>query len=382
VLRRAAFVAASLALVAGLAVPAANASKHLLVGIYDEPQTLYGNPRSSFPILRQLHAKVLRVGLYWGGRYGVANSKPYQAADPADPAYDWALYDRTVSYAAQYGIRVLFSIYGTPSWANGGQGPNHAPNHAADLKAFAHAAAIRYSGSYPAPDGSTLPAVKMWLAWNEPNNPIFLSPQYKRVGKKWVIQSAADYAQICTAVYQGVHSTLLGGERVACGATAPRGNNNPRSSRPSASPIAFLQALKAAGLKNFDVYAHHPYYGSPSEAPAAPPKGARGAASRAVTLGNIGTLLTTLSRLYGPKHLWITEYGYPTNPPDPIFGVSWAKQAAYLKQAYAIARKNPRIDMMLWYLLRDEPVLSGWQSGLMTATGQIKPAFAAFRSLR
>jgi hypothetical protein len=308
----------------------------------------------------------------------VAQSRPYDGSDPADPAYDWSLYDRTVAYAAQYGIKVLLSIYGTPAWANGGRGLNHAPDSFDDLRAFAKAAATRYSGTYPGRDGRPLPAVKMWLAWNEPNNPVFLAPQYRKVGKRWVVQSAVDYARICEAVYGGVHGTQFPAERVACGATAPRGNNNPRSSRPSISPIAFLTALKGAGLEKFDVYAHHPYYGSPAEGPDAPP---RTTASRAITLGNIGTLIKTLTRLYGNKHLWITEYGYQTNPPDRIFGVSWKKQAKYLKQAYAIVRKNPRIDMMLWYLLKDEPVLSGWQSGLMTYQGKKKPAFAAFAAL-
>ena len=49
-----------------------------------------------------------------------------------------------------------------------------------------------------------LPAVRHWLAWNEPNNPAFLRPQYKRVGGKWVIQSAIDYAKICNAIVKGV----------------------------------------------------------------------------------------------------------------------------------------------------------------------------------
>ena len=61
--------------------------------------------------------------------------------------------------------------------------------------------------------------------------------------------------------------------------------------------------------------------------------------------------------------------------------MSYAKQAAYLTQAFAIARKNPRVDMMLWFLLRDEPSLGGWQSGLLTASGKKKPAFAAFQKL-
>ena len=47
-----------------------------------------------------------------------------------------------------------------------------------------------------------------------------------------------------------------------------------------------------------------------------------------------------------------------------------------------MARRNPKIDMMLWYLLQDEPRLSGWQSGLFTFDGKRKPSFAAFARLR
>jgi hypothetical protein len=88
-----------------------------------------------------------------------------------------------------------------------------------------------------------------------------------------------------------------------------------------------------------------------------------------------------VTQLYGTTRIWITEYGYQTNPPDKIVGVSYAKQAAYLTQAFGIARKNPRIDMMLWFLLKDETNVAGWQSGLLTAGGVKKPAFLAFQHL-
>jgi hypothetical protein len=100
-----------------------------------------------------------------------------------------------------------------------------------------------------------------------------------------------------------------------------------------------------------------------------------------VTLGNFSDLTKLLTQLYGNKRIWITEYGYQTNPPDKLFGVSNAKQAAYLKEAFAIARKNTRVDMMIWFLLRDEPNVGGWQSGLETAAGKHKPSFAAFMQM-
>jgi hypothetical protein len=361
----------------------ADASRSMRVGIYDEAQTLYGPVDQTFSLFKQLHVQEVRLNLYWGGRFGVAKTRPAAATNPADPAYDWSLYDRTVILAAENGVHVLFSVYGTPTWANGGRGPNVAPTRSTDLRNFAYAAARRYSGVYrDSAGGLTIPAVKEWLAWNEPNNPVFLTPQYRRTGKGWAIQSAVDYAKICAAVYSGVHATLARGERVGCGGTAPRGNNNPSTARSSVSPLAFLRAVKKAGLKSFDAWAHHPYYAGPKDQPTTKPVTAKGAPATAVTLGNIGDLIREVTRLYGNKRIWITEYGYQTNPPDALFGVTLQQQARYLTQAFAIARANPRIDMMLWFLLKDEPNLAGWQSGLLTATGKKKPAFAAFQRLR
>jgi hypothetical protein len=351
------------------------------IGIYDEAQTLYGPVDKTFSLFKQLHVQEVRLNLYWGGRYGVAKTRPAAATNPNDPAYDWTLYDRTVFLAAQTGVHVLFSVYGTPTWANGGKGPNVAPTRATDLRNFAYAAARRYSGVFRGTDGRTIPAVKEWLAWNEPNNPVFLIPQYKKTANGWTIQSAVDYAKICSAVYNGVHATLAAAERVGCGGTAPRGNNNPSTIRASVSPLAFLRAVKKAGLKSFDAWAHHPYYGTPTESPTTKPVTAKGAPPTAITLANLGDLIKEVTRLYGNKRIWITEYGYQTNPPDRLFGVTLTKQAQYLTQAFAIARKNPRIDMMLWFLLKDEPTVAGWQSGLLTASGAKKPSFAAFQRL-
>jgi hypothetical protein len=375
---------------AGLGLPGATvraasstaASSSMQIGVYDEGETFFDNAETVFSRYQALHVKVLRVNLYWGGPLGVAKARPFAASDPRDAAYDWSLYDRTAQYASAYGIKLLFSISGTPRWANGGQSPNRPPLNYGNLRNFAYAAAARYSGMYSGEDGRTLPAVRLWAAWNEPNNPAFLRPQYVRKSGKWVIESAVAYAKICNAVYNGVHATKFVGEQVACGVTGPRGNNNPASARPAVAPIAFLTAAKKAGMKTFDVYAHNPYYGIPTETPTTKPPATRsGQSPTAITFANIGTLITEVTRLYGRKPLWITEYGYQTKPPDTQFGVSWALQAKYLTQAFAIARRNPRITMMLWFLVRDQPDLSGWQSGLITKAGQKKPAYNAFMKL-
>jgi hypothetical protein len=394
--RRHAVIAVLVLAAAGLAVSAATASpkkhasaktSHLLVGINDEADTLYGNPVTGFQALKALNAQVLRVNMYWGGtQWAVSRgAKPTDPTDPGDPAYDWSLYDRLMRYAATYHVKVVFSILFTPKWANGGKARTFGPTNPSDLEDFASAAAQRYSGTYIPPSWQQLPtlesptdplpAVKFWTAWNEPNNPVFLTPQFTRSGGKWVVASAVSYAKICNAIYTGIHSVGVSGEKVACGVTAPKGNDAPATSRASVDPLSFLIAAKKAGMKRFDAYAHHPYYAAPSESPSYVPTGKT---ARRIQMGNINLLLAEISKLYGPKHLWITEYGYQTNPPDSSFGVSWAKQAAYLTQVYAMARANPRIDMFLWFLIKDEPSLGGWQSGLETAAGKKKPAWNAF----
>jgi hypothetical protein len=356
-------------------VPAASASSSLQPGIYDESETLYGNPEVTFPILKRLGAKVLRVNLYWNR---VAPFEPAQPANPNDLSYDWDVYDRTAFFAQAYGIDLVLSIFGTPDWANGGKGARYAPDRMPELRAFAVAAARRYTGDYPAPDGRILPRVHYWMAWNEPNQPTFLLPQWVRgPGGRYVPQSARTYARICNAIVSGVRAVGREAgvdETVACGVTSPRGNNIGRGRRPSVSPLVFVREMAKHGAKP-DVYAHHPYPSSRFETPTSRP-----AARTAVTLGNIDDLVRELDRLYGKKmRLWITEYGYQTNPPDRLFGVTPTRQARFLTQSFAIARRHPRIDMMLWFLLKDEPELAGWQSGLMSASGKRKPAFGAFR---
>jgi len=369
-------VAASMLLASG-----ASASQSLRLGIFDDGVVLYGEPDLVFPQLKKTGTQLLRVNLWWSGPgISVATRKPRRPTDPNDPAYNWDTYDRTVRFSIVNGIVPIFSVIGTPPWANAAKGWNVAPTKPRDLQNFAAAAQKRYSGSFVNADGVTLPRVSLWMAWNEPNNPVFLKPQYRRTGKTWAIQSGRDYAKMCNAVVQGIKSVQRS-SKVACGATGPRGNNNPNSSRPSVSPIPFLRAMKAGGATGFDAYAHHPYYGSPAETPSTkPPPGIRGQPPTAVTLGNINVLIAELDKLYGKRmRVWVTEYGYQTNPPDTIFGVTLSKQAAYLTQAVAVARANPRIDLFLWFLLRDEERLSGWQSGLVTFDGKRKPSFNAFQ---
>ena len=244
---------------------------------------------------------------------------------------------------------------------------------------FAAAAQKRYSGTFVNADGVTLPRVSLWMAWNEPNNPVFLRPQYRRTGTTWTIQSGRDYAKLCNAIVQGIKSVQRPPRSRA--ARPP-----PREQQPELEPPVGLAARVPARdeggrRERLRRLRTPPVYGSPAETPSdeAAARAARAAADRGHA-GEHRRAHHRADRLYGKKmRIWITEYGYQTNPPDTIFGVTWSKQAPYLTQAVAIARANPRIDMFLWFLLRDEQRLAGWQSGLVTFDGKRKPSFDAFR---
>ena len=88
-----------------------------------------------------------------------------------------------------------------------------------------------------------------------------------------------------------------------------------------------------------------------------------------------GQLLREVTRAFGPRtRIWLTEFGYQTNPPDRRLGVRWWQQARYVGSAARRAYTTPRVDVLIHYLYRDEPELGRWQSGVVTTTGVAKPA--------
>jgi hypothetical protein len=375
-IRRQLVVLAAVALGTLVVVAPANASGRLKIGIYEEALTL-GNPNAGFGYLEQLRPQVLRLNLNWNQ---VAPSRPANPYDPLALEYDWSRYDQAIQRAQAIGAEVLLHVIGTPGWANGGRDWRYAPTNMADLHSFTVAAARRYSG-LPLADGRVFPAVWRWAAWNEPNLSTFLKPTWARVGGRLVPVAARKYARICNAVWKGVHDAAREAFRpvqVACGVTSPYGKG-----RTSISPIRFIREMKRARAK-FDVYAHHPYGRNKVTSPTTIPRDRRSQ----VSLGNIRDLFAELTRLYGKrKKLWITEYGYQTNPPDPA-GVTPQRQAAWMRLAHIIARRHPRIDLFLWFLIQDEPDRNGpalgydgWQSGLVDLNGVRKPAFFSFQSL-
>jgi hypothetical protein len=200
--------------------------------------------------------------------------------------------------------------------------------------------------------------VRRWLVWNEPNQRRWLQPNTPAVYVNRLLNPA--YA----AIHKVRPRALVGG-----GVTAPRG------SKGGVSPVDWIRGMAAARAR-LDAYAHNPYPLSRTETPFA------GGCDHCetITMATLERLLGEVERAFGSrKRIWLTEYGYQTSPPDPWLGVSWAKQRRFVGEAALRAYLVPRVDMLVQFLIRDEPEIGRWQSGVLTVGGRTKPSYAALR---
>jgi hypothetical protein len=140
------------------------------------------------------------------------------------------------------------------------------------------------------------------------------------------------------------------------------------------APVDWITGMRAAHAR-LDAYAHNPY---PLDPRRETPWGGGCSSCKTLTMATLDRLVTEVDRNFGPKRIWLTEYGYQTNPPDRLLGVSKSLQARYLAEASLRAYVTPRVDMLIQFLVQDEPILGRWQSGLLTVDGTPKPSFYAF----
>ena len=326
---------------AGGAARAASASPHVVYGIQDDAWLAYGpgTVEQRVEKLDELGVKLVRYTLRWDQ---IAATRPSHPRRPDDPAYRWGAADNVLRTLRSHHISILLTIWGAPRWTNGGHGPNFAPRSKWTLASFARAAAARF------------PWVRQWLIWNEPNLPGFLRPTSPKV-----------YVQrILNPVYDALHAANKA-NRVGGGVTAPHG---------PVSAVAWIRGMRAAGAR-LDAYAHHPYPARPHiETPLSTSCGH----CHSLTMATLERLQRETFRAWGPIRLWLTEYGYRTNPPDAVYGVSPAAQARYLAEAALRVFRTARVDMLVHFLLYDDADPRGWQSGLFTAKGAPKPAARVF----
>jgi hypothetical protein len=253
-----------------------------------------------------------------------------------------------------------------------------------------------------------LPRIDYWEIWNEPNQAGWLTPQW--LGDQPV--APALYRALADAMFAALQATGHGADTILLGATAPKGLDVRGVTR-SMKPLPFIRALycvdrhlqvlqgdaaKADGCPTADQIArfpaahpvlfhatgwsHHPY-----ELTFAPHQRPRDRDfSTIADLHPLSDLLRRAHARYaqpvpaGGVPLYLTEFGYQTNPPDRL-GVSPATQAAYLDEAEYLAWRNRSVRTLSQFLLVDggAPVSRTFQSGLEWADGREKPALRAYR---
>lgn len=419
----------------------------------DDPQVVHGTDEQverAFRTFAQLGVDRVRVSVFWHLLAPSPDARERPAFDAADPASyapeAWDRYDRIVRAARDHGLALLFTVTGpAPLWATA-PAPRAAFERtwmpsAAELQSFVTALGTRYSGSYrddvpapapqddggflglegppPSPAGEAIPRVDAWSVWNEPNHPGWLTPQWRRASGRPFAASPGAYRALVDATWAGLSASGHAGDLFLLGETAPKGWRG-RKAISAMRPLEFVRELYcldrrfrpyrggAAAVRGCPAdgtgfasahpalfqaggFAHHAYGFSAS------PARARAAHRDEAQLADLGRLTSTLDRAFarwgqGARlGIWITEYGYETNPPDRFGGVSWARQAAYLDQAAYVAYRNPRVASIAQFLLyddlpwarfprRDPRHWSTLQSGLLTADGTAKPSFAGFRA--
>jgi len=371
-----------------LALGSAQAKAGFSIGLQDDgfrSDASADQAATAWAAERAIHGSYVRVGVPWAQLvHDAKNSQPpagFNQADPGSPGYDWSRVDDAVRSVAAHHKKIIFVTQGAPQWAigPGSPGPNvgqGAWNPNPDMfSQFIHAAAIRYSGHFPDPmkRGASLPRVRYWEPWNEPNIPGFFSAPDPVSAYRVLLNRA--YAAL-----KAIHRDNL----VILGGLAPV-KPFPDSFTPldfAASVLCmrrvgthFRAARGCHQRANFDALGIHSYTlgATPTRHAAIPGD------TFPADIGEAHNLVQAEDRLHGGHHqTWVTEFAWFTNPPNPRFGDSDAKAARYV--AYSMYEMwKSGVSVVIWFTVIDlPPSESDAGRGLYYAPGQPKLDLQAF----
>jgi hypothetical protein len=319
-------------------------------GISDGTLLLSDNLQTRTLALARIAAtgsSTVRIPVNWRNIALIAPSAGFQARDPASAGYDFKRLDATVRSAAAAGLQPLLVVSHAPAFAEApGRWPYAYPGSWAPspmaLGDFAAALARRYDGSFPDPllTSATLPRVRLFQAWNEPNLPRYLEPQWIVQGARWSAFSPLLYRQMLNAFYAGVKS-VQPTARVITAGLAPDGDPVGVGRM---APVPFLRAMlclravgpprraRCADPPRFDVLAYHPLsVGNPDVASVS-------SLDAAISdIAKVTGLLGTAERLHvvrpvADKPVWVTELNWESAPDAPS-GVPPDRQARWISRA-------------------------------------------------
>jgi hypothetical protein len=334
---------------------------------------------AAFDEISSFGVRSVRIVLLWQNVAPAGSSRVKPSFDATDPTkYDWSGYDPQIDGAVARGWKVLLTVSGpVPRWATNGAKDNLTRPKPKEFQQFMTAAARHYG-----------PKVSRWSIWNEPNQPQFLLPQYS--ARRHTPLSPRIYRNLFLAARRGLAAGGLPDAQVLVAETSPRGTGS------VVAPLTFLRGMLCLDTRyrkvgdcaklDADGYAHHAY--TTASGPLFRPR-----EPNDVTIGVIIRLVTALDRAARagaidsgmPIHL--TEFGIQSTP-DPVFGVSQARQSDFRSIAERLAYDQPRVVAFSQYLLRDDPPVPsaplparypGFESGLRRNDGRAKAALTGFR---
>ena len=316
-----------------------------------------GNTDTALAHMRQAGAGWVRIDVSWDyvAPPGPVQPPGFDAANPADPNYDWGKTDWAVRRTVANGLKPFINISEAPIWAQRGFGGRQGTTNPDpdQFAAFAHAAALRYSGTF-----AGLPRVSAWEAWNEVNASFFFVPQWKDKPNGEAL-SPVLYRRLLNEFADAIHGVnpsnlVIGGSLYPFALDRPTGQAIP--------PLKFMRYLFCLSGKlrvqpgcgeplHFDVWSHHPYTsGDPTHPTLAPDSVSIGQLPRmakvlraAIRQGRV------ISRR--PVQFWVTEFGWDTNPPDPQ-GVPLRLQARWISEAF-FRMYRAGVSVASWFQMRD-----------------------------
>ena len=370
-----------------LAVSAVAAQAQFQVGLQDPgfgPTGTAAQKRAASSALQAVDGSVVRVTVDWASIAPGFKTVAFRPSNPGDPRYRWAPLDAAVRTVAADHLHVLFDFVDAPSWAEGPPPikPDTSPGawdpNPAQFTAFVHAVAQRYSGTYPDPlaAGATLPQVTYWEPWNEPNIP----------GNFSAPNPVTAYRILLNRAY-AVLKALSPANVVVLGGLAPV-SSVPGSIPPLTFAADLLCVHKAGGSfaatrscpnrADFDVMGMHPY-----SLAVTPTMHADKAGDILVAdIGKLTALVAAADRLHADapriRHrVWVTEFAWPTNPPDGELGDADSVAARYV--AYSMFEMwRSGVSLVIWQTVldsRSNPLTGG---GLYQSSGQPKLTLQAF----
>lgn len=378
--RRLALGAIALASLSALTVPGTAFSRPLLTGFVG-----FGSQRGGSLAeanlwasrTRAAGARLTRLNVYWSAVAPSQRPAGFNPRNPGDPAYNWSGIDSAVRVASSHGLRVYFTVLSAPSWAEGPNRPSNAavgawkPNPQA-LADFATALARRFSGGFRG-----LPRVNLFQAWNEPNFPDYLWPQWQNGSPV----SAVHYRAMLNAFYRALNR-VRPSAKVILGGTAPYGDR-PGGFR--VPPVTFNRVLLCLNRScpdppRFDIFDHHPInlVGGPLDHASSPLD---------IATPDMGRLIRVLRsaerrRLPGGRHpVWVTELWWDTNPPDRTEPtVPLRVQARWIQLGFNVLWRQG-VQAVTLLQARDSRRTTDFASatGIFFKDGRKKPSYHAFR---